>query len=153
MGVSGSGKTTVGTALAEAVGWPFHDADDYHPPENVEKMTEGRPLTDSDRWPWLDRLRDLIVGAPGPLVLACSALKASYRDRLTPPGARVEFVYLRGSFSAIAARMRQREHFMPPGLLRSQFDALEEPTNALIVPVEMPVGEAVTAIREGLHLF
>ena len=143
MGVSGSGKSTVGAALAATLGWPLIDADDLHPPENVAKMAAGVPLTDDDRWPWLDAmgkgLHDTAETA-GLAVGACSALKRSYRDRLVKAaGEPIVFVYLEGSYAEIDRRMKARKHhFMPESLLRSQFAALEPPgqdENAITVPI------------------
>lgn len=139
MGVSGSGKTTVGRLLAERLGWDFADADVYHSPENVGKMRAGIPLTDADRAPWLEALRARIMAAldaDTPLVLACSALRRRYRDVLRVD-ARVGYVYLHGDRATIAARSHARSgHFMPPGLLESQFAMLEEPADALWVDVD-----------------
>lgn len=132
-GVTGAGKTSIGQRLARQLGWTFHDADDFHSPANVEKMRRGVPLTDDDRWPWLDRLRQLIADAQGrgeQVVLACSALKRTYRERLAA-GLEVTFVYLEADRTVIAARLRQREnHFMNPELLTSQFEALEQPASS-----------------------
>ncbi len=130
-GVSGVGKTTIGRLLAERLGWDFADADDHHPARNVAKMAAGRPLDDADREPWLRTVaalvRDRLAGARG-LVLACSALRASYRERIGGGDPRVRFVHLRGSFELIEGRIRSRQgHYMPAELLRSQFDILEEP--------------------------
>lgn len=129
-GVSGAGKTTVGRLLAERVGWKFFDADDFHPPENKDKMSRGIPLNDDDRKGWLDALRAEIsetLSDGTDAVLACSALKKSYREKLSVSG-EVKFVYLKGSFEQISDRISRREdHFMNPGLLQSQFDTLEEP--------------------------
>ena len=133
MGVAGSGKSTVGEALAAAVGWRFVDADDHHAAASIAKMARGEPLDDGDRWPWLDRLRAIIDGAlagGGALVLACSALKASYRARLAggDAGGRVRFVYLAGTPELLRARLAQRPgHFMKPGMLDSQLATLEVP--------------------------
>ena len=137
MGVSGSGKTTVGLKLAAALGWKFSDADGFHSAANVAKMQSGVPLTDEDREPWLRSIRAAIESwerdEPGH-VLACSALKGCYRDALAPNDSDVKFVYLRGEFERIAARLRSRkDHFFNPALLRSQFEALEDPENALII--------------------
>ena len=130
MGVAGSGKTTVGAALAAALGWRFVDADDHHSPGSVAKMARGEPLTDGDRWPWLDRLRAIIDAAlagGGGLVLACSALKASYRARLAVPS-RVRFVHLAGYARAVPGAPRQRPgHFMKSAMLDSQLATLEVP--------------------------
>lgn len=143
IGVSGSGKTTVGRLLAAAIDYPFHDADDYHPPANVKKMADGHALTDADRWPWLDRLHQLARQAPR-AVIACSALKQAYRDRLTEGIAeRVVLVYLKGDYATIVERMQAREHFMPPALLQSQFDTLEPPENAVTVSIQQSPEEIV----------
>lgn len=155
MGVSGSGKTKVGKALAAALGWPFHDADDLHPPANVAKMTAGIPLTDDDRWPWLDRIVDELAHAGadgGNAVLACSALRQTYRDRLARAG-NVRFVYLKGDIESIAARLAVRSHkYMPASLLPSQFATLEEPTNALVIDIRDDLEAKIAAIRASFHL-
>ena len=139
MGVTGVGKTTVGQLLAEKTGWPLHDADAYHSPANVEKMRAGIPLTDDDRWPWLDRLNVLLRDAESrgdSAILACSALKQRYRDRLQQGLPGVRWVYLKGDIELIRSRLRERKgHYMNPALLQSQFDALEPPGDALIVDV------------------
>jgi gluconokinase len=130
-GVSAAGKTTIGQLLARELGWHFIEADDFHPAANIEKMRSGRPLTDEDRWPWLDRLRKQIkrsLAARENAVLACSALKRAYRERLHVSG-EVKFVFLRGDYALIEKQLSQRRgHFMNPRLLRSQFADLEEPT-------------------------
>jgi gluconokinase len=129
-GVSGAGKTTVGELLARELGWHFLEADDFHPAANIEKMRSGHPLTDEDRWPWLERLREQIersLAARDNAVLACSALKRKYRDYLRVNSA-VNFVFLRGDYAVIEKQLRnRRSHFMDPDLLRSQFADLEEP--------------------------
>ena len=131
MGVSGCGKTTVGTLLAKTLQWEFGDADTFHPPANVAKMKEGIPLTDEDRWPWLRAIAvwiDKTRSAGGRGVVGCSALKRRYRDILIGARTDVRLVYLKGSEQLIARRMAARHgHFMPPSLLASQFAALEEP--------------------------
>ncbi|NMC52132.1 MAG: gluconokinase [Chloroflexi bacterium] len=150
MGVSGCGKTSVGKALAERLGWDFFDADDYHPAENVAKMSSGVPLTDEDRAPWLSELQKLIAsslaqGRPG--VLACSALKERYRRALLAGNPGVQVVYLKGSYELIWSRMSARtDHYMKPHMLRSQFEALEEPDDALPVDISLPVEEIVERI-------
>lgn len=129
-GVSGAGKTTVGKLLAEEVGWHFYEADDFHSRANIDKMRRGIPLTDADRWPWLESLRQLIersLKAGENAVLACSALKRAYRERLRVSD-EVKFVFLRGDYALIEKQLRRRHgHFMDPDLLRSQFADLEEP--------------------------
>jgi gluconokinase len=148
MGVTGAGKTTVGRLLARALGCDFLDADDYHPAANVAKMRAGRPLTDDDRRPWLARLNEVLreyAARAAGVVLACSALKASYRDRLVAdlPDSRV--VYLRGTKALIAGRLEARRgHYMNPALLDSQLAALEEPDGAIVADVG-PAPEAVAA--------
>jgi len=141
MGVSGSGKTTVGELLADRLGCGFSDADDFHPAANVEKMRAGIPLTDDDRWPWLTALRRAIddwQAAGESRVIACSALKAAYRDRLSPQG-DVVFVFLKGSAETIDARLKARKgHYMNPGLLASQLATLEEPNDAIVVDIAPP---------------
>lgn len=155
MGVTGSGKTTVGQALAASLGWPFRDADDLHPPKNVAKMAAGEALTDSDRWPWLDRIvaesRDRLSRGESAIV-ACSALKIIYRERLRSAG-DVRFVYLRGSEATLAARLSHRRHrYMPATLLPSQLATLEEPDDALTIDIRLDVDEQVRAIRIDLGL-
>lgn len=145
MGVSGCGKTTIGRLLSRRLEWDFYDADDFHPIENITKMADGIPLTDADREPWLDGLRHLITtclteNRPG--VLACSALKQKYRIHLIKDDLDVQVVYLKGSFDLIWSRMSERpDHYMKPDMLRSQFEALEEPTNGLVVDIGKNTGE------------
>jgi gluconokinase len=157
MGVSGSGKTTVGRKLAETLGWAFYDGDDFHPAANIAKMAAGQPLADADRVPWLDAIREQAqrtLDAGRSAVIACSALKRAYRQRLKDVDGELSFVYLQGSYDQILARMQSRRHFMPPDLLRSQFEALEEPADAFTVSIEQPVTEIVRQIadRFGYHL-
>jgi gluconokinase len=139
MGVSGAGKTTVGRLLSETLGWPFFDADDFHPPENIEKMRRGTPLTDQDRWPWLDRLNALLKDSAargGSVLLACSALKQRYRERLAKGCRDVRWIYLKGDFALIRSRLESRKgHYMKAGLLESQYAALEEPRDAIELDV------------------
>jgi len=150
MGVSGCGKSSVGKALADSLGWNFYDADDFHPPENVAKMASGIPLEDSDRAPWLVSLHDMIsssLTANKPGVLACSALKERYRKQLLNGNDGVQIVYLKGSYDLIWSRMEKRtDHYMKPHMLKSQFDALEEPSNALTIDISMPVEDIVEKI-------
>lgn len=155
MGVSGSGKTTVGTGLAEVLGVPYADADDFHPPENVAKMTSGVPLTDEDRRPWLDAIADWLEERDGHGgVVTCSALKRRYRDRLREAAPGLFFVHLNGSAELISSRMSTRKgHFMPPQLLKSQIDTLEpleEDEAGAVVPIDGTVGETVALARESL---
>ena len=155
MGVSGSGKTSVGKSLAEHLGWDFYDADDFHPPANIEKMSNGMPLDDSDRVPWLATLHDLISSSlilDRPGVLACSALKESYRKRLLEGNAGVQIVYLKGSYELIWSRMtRRKNHYMKADMLKSQFDALEEPADALTVDISLPVEEIVQVVLKQMR--
>jgi len=153
MGVAGSGKTTIGTRLAKGLGWRFADADDYHSAGNVEKMRQGIPLTDGDRAPWLATLRQLIEGwmaAGSSAVLACSALKESYREELRV-GREVRFVYLKAAPEVLAKRLRVRAgHYMKAGMLESQLEALEEPPDALVVDVSGTIEESVGKIVRGI---
>jgi gluconokinase len=155
MGVSGSGKSTVGRALAAAFGWPFFDGDDCHPAANRQKMAAGQPLTDADRIPWLDELHRQVAAnlADGQsLVLACSALKESYRERLRGGISQIQFVYLKGDFDLIRARMAARpDHFMKPGMLESQFADLEEPTDAIIADISQSVRKTVDRIKQQIN--
>ena len=151
MGVSGSGKTTVGKLLAQSLNWDFSDADDFHPSANIEKMSLGIPLEDADRLPWLLQLQTTIdwwLLENKNVVLACSALKASYREMLCRNEQRIKIVYLKGDFELFAARLKNREnHYMKADLLSSQLDTLEEPEDAIIVdasqPVEVIVGQII----------
>ncbi|WP_344529751.1 gluconokinase [Streptomyces albiaxialis] len=143
MGVSGSGKSTIGERLAARLGLPFEDADDFHPPENVRKMSAGQPLDDADRAPWLAAMADWLserVRSDEGAVLVCSALKQRYRDRLRRASPALFFLHLDGSEELIAERLRGRKgHFMPASLLRSQFEALErlqEDERGAAVPVD-----------------
>ncbi len=149
MGVSGAGKTTVGQALARNLDWHFEDADDWHPAENVARMSAGQPLTDEDRAPWLDRLNHLLLERDR-LVLACSALKRAYRDRLREGlGDSVGFVHLRAKEELLLGRLRDRRgHYMPASLLQSQLDALEEPgpDEAFQLDAAAMPGDAVSEI-------
>ena len=154
MGIAGCGKSTVGQRLAAALGWPFFDADDFHPAANIAKMASGTPLDDADRAPWLERLRQLIgeqVAAGISAVLACSALKQSYRERLLGGCAEARVVYLQASRALLAVRLRERvHHFFPAALLDSQLAALEEPDDAIVIDAGRPVADIVAAIRAAL---
>jgi len=152
------GKTTVGKLLARELGWEFLEADDFHPAANIEKMRSGRPLTDKDRWPWLDSLRkpiEQLLSAGENGVLACSALKRAYRDRLRVSD-EIKFVFLRGDYPLVEKQLRsRRRHFMNPDLLQNQFDDLQEPQtdeHALTVAVGRTPEEIVEEIEAKLHL-
>jgi gluconokinase len=156
MGVAGAGKTTAGQALAQALGWHFYDADEFHPTENIEKMSAGHPLTDDDRRPWLDALCALIASTihrNDHAVLACSALKQSYRDVLVPkdaPSHAVRFVHLDVPVAELRRRLETRHHYFKPELLDSQLAALETPHDALIVDGTRPVEDIVASVRATL---
>ena len=150
MGVSGSGKTTIARALAENTGGVWLDADAFHPPENKRKMAAGIPLTDDDRWGWLDTLRLELknrTDAKGPVFLACSALRESYRQHLANGLPGLQFIYLKGSPECIAARLATRTgHFMSPALLKSQFETLEEPTCAITADIDQTTESLVAEL-------
>jgi gluconokinase len=157
-GVSGAGKTTIGKLLAEELGWKFYEADDFHPRANIEKMHSGRPLTDDDRWPWLERLREQIarsLASKEDAVLACSALKRAYRSRLRVSD-DVRFVFLHGDYALIENQLRgRRDHFMNPALLKSQFADLEKPQpdeNALTIELGRTSEDLVNEIKTKLSL-
>jgi len=160
MGVSGSGKSTIGETLAERLGWTFEDGDRFHPAANVAKMSAGHPLTDADRRPWLQAIADEIDGvckAGEREVIACSALKRAYREILVHGRSDVRIVFLDGTQDLIAARLAARKgHFMPPGLLASQFGTLEPPagnehpiTVSIDATVETIVDDIVRQLRLG----
>jgi gluconokinase len=151
MGVSGSGKTTIGQLLASRLGVPFEDADSLHPAANVAKMAAGHPLTDADRRPWLASVGRAMAGAASTgMVMACSALKRAYRDILVHGRNDVRIVYLNGTQDLIASRLALRkDHFMPPGLLASQFKTLEPPDQSEH-PVTVPIDAAVAAIVDDI---
>lgn len=154
MGVCGCGKTTVGRALADELGWAFLDADAFHPQANVAKMAAGIALNDDDRWPWLDR----IAGELRALnerrrhaVLACSALKRSYRDRLARSG-ELRWVHLKGDAATIEPRLASRSgHYMPPSLLASQFATLEEPADAIVIDIRLSIEAQVAQIAASVR--
>ena len=157
MGVSGSGKSTIARRLADALGYAFLEGDDLHPPANIAKMRAGVPLQDADRWPWLDAIaawmrREIAAGRSG--VVACSALKRAYRERLAQVGPAVRFVYLEVGHRELARRMHGREHFMPPALLGSQLATLEPPGSdepALRVDANGSVDRVVALALQGLQ--
>lgn len=154
-GVTGSGKTTVGKLLAKDLGWQFHEADDFHPAVNVEKMRRGEALTDGDRQPWLDAVRAVIQsavenGEKG--ILACSALKRTYREHLRVND-QVVFVHLAATPELIERRLEQRQgHFMNPSLLHSQFATLESPQTGLSLDASLPPAALVQQVRDALHI-
>jgi gluconokinase len=156
MGVAGSGKTTVGRLLAQELGWPFFDGDDFHPRANIKKMAAGEPLTDADRRPWLQTLRALIeqqLTEGKTAVIACSALKASYRAQLLLPNPRVALVHLTGSYSLLQERLQQRRgHFFDANLLTDQLATLEPPAESLTIDVRFSPADIVAHICGHLDL-
>jgi len=159
MGVSGCGKSTTGAALAKQLGWPFRDADSFHPPANIAKMSRASPLTDEDRWPWLAAIAAWIearcaAGAHG--IVSCSALKRAYRSRIVGANEGVRLVYLKGDMDLIRQRLRARkQHFMPACLLESQFATLEEPgvdEQPVVVSIALPPPRVADTIIERLRL-
>jgi gluconokinase len=155
MGVEGSGKTTVGKSLAQELGWRFVDADDFHSALNKEKMSRGIPLDDADRGPWLRAIHNFVAGQVEEgqnLVLACSALKQSYREQLGK-GLEMKVVYLKGSFELFYSRLQKRQaHFARESLLASQFESLEEPADAITIDAAFPETEIVRQIKSALRL-
>jgi gluconokinase len=155
MGVAGSGKTTVGSLLARELGWKFYDADDFHSESNRAKMSQGIALTDEDRAGWLMSLKELIVQnikQNASAVLACSALKNSYRDTLKV-SEQVKFIYLQGTYEQIKTRLNTRSgHYMSAGMLNSQFQTLEEPQNTLTIDIAHTPEEIISIIRKGCNL-
>lgn len=158
MGVAGAGKTTVGRALADALCWTFYDGDEFHSAANIQKMQQGHPLTDDDRRPWLATLCTLVADVmkrDTHAVLACSALKESYRKALLPKGilaAAVRYVYLEVPPDILLERLRGRKHFFPPELLASQLSTLEKPEGAVQVDGTRPAGEIVKTVRDALRV-
>jgi gluconokinase len=159
MGVSGSGKSTIAAKLAEHLGWRCEDGDQFHPPSNIAKMSAGQPLTDEDRWPWLQAIAneiDRVCKADEHVVIACSALKRAYRDVLVHGRDDVRIIYLAGVQNLIACRLRLRkDHFMPPGLLASQFETLEPPEaneNPVVASIDASADAIIDDIIHQLHL-
>ncbi len=156
MGVSGCGKSTVAKLLAEKLGWDFYDADDFHPPENIKKMAGGIPLNDSDRAPWLASLNEVLgtnLKTGNHPVLACSALKRSYREELRWGNDGLKTIYLKGSYTLIWARISKRQaHYMKPNMLKSQFDTLEEPVDALVIEINLSPEEIVEKVIDTFQL-
>jgi len=154
MGVTGAGKTTVGQQFAAALGWTFVEGDAFHPPANIAKMHRGEPLDDADRAPWLRAIRqriDELVASAQSAVIACSALKRAYRELLARDRPEVTFVYLKASAALIAERLQHRAgHFMPPALLQSQLDTLEQPAVGITVDAGPPPATIVAAIRRAI---
>ena len=156
MGVAGSGKTSVGLRLAEILDWPFFDGDEFHPQENIAKMSQGIPLDDGNRQAWLVRLHDLIaqhLSAGKSVLVASSALKREYRDQLREDNRMVKFVYLKGDYEVIIHRLKNRKnHYMDGSMLQSQFDDLEEPAGAVVIDIDQKLDDIVDQILQNLDL-
>ena len=156
MGVSGAGKSTIGNLLAISLGWEFKDADDFHPDDNIEKMSQGIPLSDADRAPWIKKIQTAIdswLKDEKNVVLACSALKNSYRKLLLRDEEKVKLVYLKGSFELIEKRLQKRQnHYMKSNLLLSQFETLEEPVEAVFVDAGEATEVIINNIKKSLEI-
>lgn len=156
MGVTASGKTTVGHLLRDRLGWPFYDGDDFHPPANIDKMSHGIPLTDADRAPWLAAIHTLLADAEArgdSIIVGCSALKAAYRQVLSEGLHTLRLIYLKGDPATLQARLDRRVgHFMPKTMLPSQMAALEEPADAIVVNAGLPPDVIVQQILDALKL-
>lgn len=158
MGVAGAGKTTIGRALSDAVCWTFYDADDFHSKANIEKMRRGEPLTDEDRAPWLETLRGLVADVARRethAVLACSALRESYREALLPeglPAESIRYVFLDVSVDVLHERLHDRRHFFPPELIGSQLETLEKPQDAVWIDGTKSVEDIIRTIRTSLNV-
>jgi len=152
MGVSGCGKTSVGERLSQVLGWPFFDGDNFHPRENMAKMAQGNPLNDDDRRPWLANLHDMIdahLRGGKSMILACSALKQSYRDQLSAGNPGTVYIHLKGDFDLIYQRMSARQgHYMQAAMLRSQFEALEEPREAVTIDIQQNLDEIIQTLAK-----
>jgi carbohydrate kinase (thermoresistant glucokinase family) len=154
MGVSGSGKTTIGKLLSEKIGWPFFDADDFHTTENKEKMQSGQPLSDDDRSEWLQKINQLAVKAvlDNGAIIACSALKEKYRNVLCSGIDKPQWIFLNGSYDTIYSRIQKRkDHYMPASLLQTQFDSLEIPADSFSISIQKTTTEIVAAIYQYLN--
>ena len=156
MGVSGAGKSTIGQCLAKDLGWSLYEGDDFHPKANIEKMAGGIALSDEDRSAWLTKLAKLIHElrqSAQSAVITCSALKQAYREKLAGDSTNIRFVYLRGSYDLVLERLKKRQgHYMRAGLLKSQFDILEEPEQALTIEITQEPDVIVRQIRQALGL-
>lgn len=156
MGVSGSGKSTVGRLLAQRLEWPYYEGDEYHGAANIEKMAKGIALTDEDRLPWLASIKTVIderSASGSHAVIACSALRRNYRRRLAAHVEGIRFVYLKGSIQVLRSRMESREgHYMKAGMLESQFASLEEPNDAIVVDVAQPARDIVARLAVELRV-
>lgn len=155
MGVSGSGKTTIGRQLSEKTGYNFYDADDFHSKENIDRMNAGIPLTDKERWPWLENIHDFVSGKiqTSDIILVCSALKQAYRKRLSSSIEKnCKWVFLEGDYHTILERLTSRTgHYMPTTLLQSQFDALEVPLEAIRIDIKMAPETIIDHIIEAIN--
>jgi carbohydrate kinase (thermoresistant glucokinase family) len=156
MGVTGSGKTSVGLRLSAILDWPFFDGDEFHSQENIAKMSRGIPLDDDDRKAWLESLHELIaqrLSAENSILVACSALKRNYRDYLREDSPEVKFVYLKGDYDVILTRLKNRKnHYMQGRMLQSQFDDLEEPEEAIVIDIDQKLENIVNQIIQNLEL-
>ena len=151
MGVSGSGKTTIGQKISEFFGYNFFDGDDFHPQLNIDKMSNGFQLDDTDRKPWLKAINRHMLNQNQSAIYACSALKEDYRKLLSQDLGSIEFIYLKGNFNQIYNRIGKREnHFMPPHLLKSQFEVLEEPSNVIVVDISQSIDDIINELKRKL---
>jgi carbohydrate kinase (thermoresistant glucokinase family) len=152
MGVSGSGKSTIGIKISEYFGYDFFDGDDFHPQSNIYKMSKGDQLNDNDREPWLEAINRHMQKQNVSAIYACSALKEDYRKLLSQNLDSIEFIYLKGDFNQIHKRIGKRKnHFMPPHLLKSQFETLEEPSNAIVVDISHSIEDIIQELEQNLR--